>query len=68
MSNQITELAGIARTEKYDKADEATKAKVDNILSTLSNTPINDIQGIIRIVQSEIFAFEKRATENVVFC
>ena len=67
MSNQNTELLESVRTEKYTKADDATKAKVDKILSALSNTPINETQEIIRIAQSELFAFAKKATENVVF-
>lgn len=67
MSKHNTELVESVRTEKYTKADDATKTKVDNILSALYNTPINDVQEIIRIAQSEIFAFTKKATEDVVF-
>ena len=57
----------IARNEKYMQAHEQTKEKVDKILDTLSNTPINEVQEIIRIAQSQIFDFTKKATKDILF-
>lgn len=57
----------IVRNEKYMQADEQTKEKVDKILDTLSNTPINEVQEIIRIAQSQIFDFTKNATKDILF-
>ena len=57
----------IVRNEKYMQADEQTKEKVDKILDTLSNTPINEVQEIIRIAQSQIFDFTKKATKDILF-